>query len=298
MGLIFNGLLKIPMQFLILFIGVLVFVFYLFNQPPVFHNQILLSQARQAQAGTEINLLEDQFSKTYQEKRVAIRQLVKGIHEQDKEEIKDAKKLYFASKHIEDSIKNKTRDAIATAIPGAKTQDRDYIFLNFVLHYLPHGAIGLLLAVMFSAAMSSMSSELSALASTTTIDVYKRIVKANAESSHYLTSSKWFTVLWALLAMGFAMLASFAENLIQFVNIVGSLFYGTILGIFLVAFYIKRVKSNAVFWAAVVAESVVLGCYFYFYQEIAFLYYNIIGCGVVVMLSVVFQVLNSKEKHI
>jgi SSS family solute:Na+ symporter len=291
MGLIFNGLLKIPMQFLILFIGVLVFVFYLFNQPPVFHNQVLLSQARQAQAGTEINLLEDQFSKTYQKKRVAIRQLVKGIHEQDNEEIKNAKKLYFVSKHIEDSIRSKTKDAIAAAIPGAKTQDRDYFFLNFVLHYLPRGVIGLLLAVMFSAAMSSMASELSALASTTTVDVYKRIVKANAESSHYLTSSKWFTILWAVLAMGFAMLANFAENLIQFVNIVGSLFYGTILGIFLVAFYIKRVKSNAVFWAAVLAESVVLACYFYFYQEIAFLYYNIIGCGVVVLLAVVFQLL-------
>jgi len=298
MGLIFNGLLKIPMQFLILFIGVLVFVFYLFNQPPVFHNQILLSQARQVQTGTEINLLEDQFSKTYQEKRVAIQQLVKGIHEQDKEEIKDAKKLYFTTKHREDSIKNKAKDAIAAAIPGAKTQDRDYIFLNFVLHYLPHGVIGLLLAVMFSAAMSSMASELSALASTTTIDVYKRIIKADADSSHYLVSSKWFTILWALLAMGFAMLASFAENLIQFVNIVGSLFYGTILGIFLVAFYIKRVKSNAVFWAAAIAESVVLACYFYFYQEIAFLYYNIIGCGVVVLLSVVFQMLIGKEEHI
>ena len=298
MGLIFNGLLKIPMQFLILFIGVLVFVFYLFNQPPVFHNQILLSQARQVQTGTEINLLEDQFSKTYQEKRVAIQQLVKGIHEQDKEEIKDAKKLYFTTKHREDSIKNKAKDAIAAAIPGAKTQDRDYIFLNFVLQYLPHGVIGLLLAVMFSAAMSSMASELSALASTTTIDVYKRIIKADADSSHYLVSSKWFTILWALLAMGFAMLASFAENLIQFVNIVGSLFYGTILGIFLVAFYIKRVKSNAVFWAAAIAESVVLACYFYFYQEIAFLYYNIIGCGVVVLLSVVFQMLIGKEEHI
>jgi hypothetical protein len=117
-------------------------------------------------------------------------------------------------------------------------------------------------------------------------------------SSNYLVSSKWFTILWALLAMGFAMLASFAENLIQFVNIVGSLFYGTILGIFLVAFYIKQVKSNAVFWAAVLAELVVLACYFYFYQEIAFLYYNIIGCGVVVLLSVIFQTLSHQEEHI
>jgi solute:Na+ symporter, SSS family len=152
--------------------------------------------------------------------------------------------------------------------------------------------------VIFSAAMSSMASELSALASTTTVDVYKRIVRADAASSHYLVSSKWFTILWALLAMGFAMLANFAENLIQFVNIVGSLFYGTILGIFLVAFYIKQVKSNAVFWAAIIAESMVLACYFYFYQEIAFLYYNIIGCGVVVLLSIGFQALRRDPESI
>ncbi len=170
-----------------------------------------------------------------------------------------------------------------------RVKDTDYIFLNFVLKYLPHGIVGLLLAVIFSAAMSSMASELNALASTTTIDIYKRIAKADAPSTQYLTSSKWFTVMWAILAMSFAMLANFAENLIQFVNIVGSLFYGTILGIFLVAFYLKHVKSNAVFWAALVAEAVVLGCYFYFYQEIAFLYYNIIGCGVVVILSIIFQ---------
>ncbi len=295
MGLIFNGLLKIPMQFLILFIGVLVFVFYLFNQPPVFHNQVLLTQARQAQSGTEISLLETEFNKVYEIKRFAVQQIVKGIHQDNKNDIRDAKELYFLSKHKEDSIKTKTKNAIARAIPGAKTQDKDYIFLNFVLHYLPHGVIGLLLAVMFSAAMSSMSSELNALASTTTIDVYKRIVKPEAAPAHYLSSSKWFTIMWSLLAMGFAMLANFAENLIQFVNIVGSLFYGTILGIFLVAFYIKHVKSNAVFWAAVIAESVVLACYFYFYEQIAFLYYNIIGCSVVVTLSVIFQLFDSEK---
>jgi SSS family solute:Na+ symporter len=288
MGLIFNGLLKIPMQFLILFIGVLVFVFYLFNQPPVFHNQVLLAQAKQAQSGNEINVLENEFNRVYEKKRVAVQQLVTGIHQSNKEEIRQSKNSYYIAKQKEDSIKIKTKEAIALAIPGSKTQDKDYIFLNFVLHYLPHGVIGLLLAVMFSAAMSSMSSELNALASTTTIDVYKRLVKKESHS-HDLMSSKLFTVMWALLAMGFAMLANFAENLIQFVNIVGSLFYGTILGIFLVAFYIKHVKSNAVFWAAVVAEAVVLICYFYFYEEIAFLYYNIIGCGVVLLLSLIFQ---------
>jgi len=259
---------------------------------------LLLAQAKQTQTGTAINSLENEFSKTYSDKRAAVQRLVRGIHENNGATIGDAKKLYFSSKLKEDSIKRKTKDAIAVAIPGAKTQDRDYIFLNFVLHYLPHGVIGLLLAVMFSAAMSSMSSELSALASTTTVDVYKRMVKADATSADYLASSKWFTIMWALLAMGFAMLASFAENLIQFVNIVGSLFYGTILGIFLVAFYVNWVKSNAVFWAAIIAEAVVLACYFCFYEEIAFLYYNIIGCGVVVLLAVVFQAFSHEKTHL
>ncbi len=147
--------------------------------------------------------------------------------------------------------------------------------------------------------MSSMSSELNALASTTMVDLYKRHLSPEASASHHLISSKAFTVMWAVIAMAFAMLANFSENLIQYVNIVGSLFYGTILGIFLTAFYIKQVKSNAVFWAAIIAEGSVLGCYFYFYEEIAFLYYNIIGCVMVVLLSIVFQLFNSdKENHL
>jgi len=298
MGLIFNGLLKIPMQFLILFIGVLVFIFYLFNQPPVFHNQVLAEQARETHKGASIDSLQLDFKRAFDEKKVAVLKLVKGIHNNDSQEIEQAKKSYHQFREKEDSIKMLTKKSIAEGMNLSikKVKDTDYIFLNFVLKYLPHGVVGLLLAVIFSAAMSSMASELNALASTTTVDFYKRIVKGNAESSHYLVSSKWFTVLWALLAMGFAMLANFAENLIQFVNIVGSLFYGTILGIFLVAFYFKRVKSDAVFWAAILAETIVLGCYFYFYQEIAFLYYNIIGCGVVVMLSVTFQVLLNKRE--
>jgi len=298
MGLIFNGLLKIPMQFVILFIGVLVYVFYLFNQPPVFHNTVLLEKARQTEAGRRIAVLENNFSHFFAEKKVAVDQMVKGIHEDNRQKIGIAKSQYQVVRQKEDSVKKLTKEAVASGINISvkRVKDTDYIFLNFVLTYLPHGVIGLLLAVIFSAAMSSMASELSALASTTTVDIYKRLVKREASPRHYLVSSKFFTVLWALLAMTFAMLANFAENLIQFVNIVGSLFYGTILGIFLVAFYVKKVKSNAVFWAAVIAESVVLCCYFYFYEEIAFLYYNIIGCVVVLMLAVVFQLFAAKQE--
>jgi solute:Na+ symporter, SSS family len=295
MGLIMNGLLKIPMQFLILFIGVLVFVFYLFVQPPVFHNQTLKEEAMQTSQADSLLVLENQYNSLYAKKKIVVDGLVRGIQQEDEKLTEESKAAYQIIKEQEGKIRKDVKTKIAAAIPGAKTQDRDYIFLNFVLHYLPHGIIGLLLAVMFSAAMSSMASELNALASTTTVDIYKRSFKPEASPLHYLNASKYFTILWALIAMVFAALANFAENLIQFVNIVGSLFYGTILGIFLVAFYIKHVKSNAVFLAAIIAEASVLGCYFYFYEELAFLYYNIIGCVIVVVLALLFQVFDIKK---
>lgn len=289
MGLIMNGLLKIPMQFLILFIGVLVFVFYLFIQPPIFHNATLKKQAMETAQADSIRSLEGKYNTLYAEKRKAVDQLVEGIQSDNQALKESSKQKYTALKIEEDQLRKAVKATIAEAVPAAKTQDRDYIFLNFVLSYLPHGIIGLLLAVMFSAAMSSMASELSALASTTTVDIYKRSIRANASDDHYLKASRYFTVLWALIAMAFAALANFAENLIQFVNIVGSLFYGTILGIFLVAFYLKHVKSNAVFIAALIAESLVLCCYFYFYDQIAFLFYNIIGCVIVVVVALLIQ---------
>ena len=287
LGLMFNGLLKIPMQFMILFIGVLVFVFYLFNQPPVFHNQVLKEQALKTAQADSIQLLEKKYDALYTEKRKAVDELVTAIQANNETKINDSKQSVLAIQEKEKQVRSDVKASISQAIPGAKTQDRDYIFLNFVLTYLPHGIIGLLLAVMFSAAMSSMAGELNALSSTTTVDIYKRSVKKEADPLHYVKASRWFTVIWAMLAMLFAMLATFAENLIQFVNIVGSLFYGTILGIFLTAFYLKKVKGTAVFSAALIAEVVVFYCFFY--TDIAFLLYNIIGCAVVMVLAVLIQ---------
>jgi solute:Na+ symporter, SSS family len=295
MGLIFNGLLKIPMQFVILFIGVLVFVFYLFNQPPVFHNQTLKAQAAQTIYADSLAKLDRRYNAVFEEKQVAIKDLVSGIQSDNDELIESAKEDYHLAKKKEDSVRTSVKKTIAAAIPGAKTQDRDYMFLNFVLSYLPHGVIGLLIAVMFSAAMGSMAGELNALSSTTTVDIFKRSVKREGSERYYLNASRLFTIMWALLAMVFAVLANQAENLIQFVNIVGSLFYGTILGIFLVAFYLKSVKSNAVFVAAIIGEITVLICYFFFYDEIAFLYYNIIGCVVVVVLAWLLKPLDRKS---
>ena len=287
LSLMFNGLLKIPMQFIILFIGVLVYVFYLFTQPPVFHNQVLKERAMQTEQADSIRYYEGRFDEVYAKKRTAVDALVDAIHRDDAASITTASEEIKAYQHEEVQLRNNVKASIAKAIPNAKTQDRDYIFLNFVLSNLPNGIIGLLFAVMFSAAMSSMAGELNALASTTSVDIYKRSFKRKATDSHYLLASRLFTVMWALLAMVFAMLASFAENLIQFVNIVGSLFYGTILGIFLTAFYVKRVGGTAVFWAALIAEGIVLYCYRF--TDIAFLLYNIIGCVSVIVLALLLQ---------
>jgi Na+/proline symporter len=291
LGLMFNGLLKIPMQFMILFIGVLVFVFYLFNQPPVFHNKVLKEKALKTDQAPKIKSLEAKYDKVYFEKRKAVDVLVKAIQSENDQQIEDSKTEVLKLQEEEKIVREDMKTSIGAAIPGAKTQDRDYIFLNFVLTHLPHGIVGLLLAVMFSAAMSSMAGELNALSSTTTVDIYKRSVKKEANPLHYLTASRWFTVGWALLAMIFAMLATFAENLIQFVNIVGSLFYGTILGIFLTAFYVKYVKGTAVFVAALIAEGIVLYCFFF--TDIAFLLYNIIGCAAVMILAFLIQLMQS-----
>lgn len=296
LSLMFNGLLKIPMQFIILFIGVLVYVFYLFSQPPVFHNQVLKERAMQTIQRDSIQYFEEQFQQIYAKKRKAVDQLVNAIHLDDKKSITDASTVIKDYQSQEGDLRRNVKNAIGKAIPNAKTQDLDYIFLNFVLSHLPHGIIGLLLAVMFSAAMSSMAGELNALASTTSVDIYKRSFKPEASNAHYLRASRLFTVMWALLAMVFAMLASFAENLIQFVNIVGSLFYGTILGIFLTAFYIRHVGGTAVFWAALIAEAIVLYCFRY--TDVAYLLYNIIGCGCVILLAILFQLVLLKKRKI
>lgn len=294
MGLIFNGLLKIPMQFVILFIGVLVFLFYLFNSQPVFHNQTLWKEALQTPAANQLQNYANEFEEIQLQKKTLVKSLSAAIGKQDDNKIIQLKSDILALQKNEVVVRDSVKKTISKNIAGAKVQDRDYMFLNFVLSHLPHGIIGLLLAVMFSAAMSSMASELNALASTTTIDVYKRSINENGSDKHYLYASKWFTILWALLAIVFAVLANHAENLIQFVNIVGSLFYGTILGIFVCAFFVKYVQGTAVFYASIVAETVVLSLYKF--SGLGFLLFNLIGCAVVVLLSIIFQlIINSLE---
>ena len=197
------------------------------------------------------------------------------------------------------ALRSQAKDVILKADETLETKDSDYVFLTFIITYLPHGLIGLLIAVIFSAAMSSTSSELNALASTTSVDFYKRAIKKDGSDEHYLTTSKVLTFAWGVLAILFAIIANNSENLIEAVNIVGSIFYGTVLGIFLVAFFLKWITGSAVFIAAIIAQTGVIIIHVLTeldYFTLSYLWYNVIGCGGTILLSMVLQVFMKSRK--
>nr|MBP9195739.1 sodium:solute symporter [Saprospiraceae bacterium] len=183
----------------------------------------------------------------------------------------------------EKELRNEAKAVIKKGDPSQEENDKDYVFIYFILKYLPKGLVGLLLAVIFCAAMSSSSSELSALATCTTVDIYKRNYNQDAEDTHYLKFSRWMIVLWGAIAIGFANISSLFENLIQFVNIVGSLFYGTILGIFLAGFYWSKIKARHILPAAIITEAFVI--FIYFQDAVGYLWLNAIGCAGVLALA-------------
>jgi solute:Na+ symporter, SSS family len=287
LGLIFNGLLKIPMQFFILLTGIMVFVFYQFNDSPLFFNKSLEDKVLKTEFAEKYNDISEKNNQL----NVLISEESNAYFEALKNEDEAAKQFHgekFKNLHLQKKeLRTAAKQTISQALPNEETKDTDYIFITYILNYLPVGVIGLLLAVIFSAAMSSTAGELNALASTTVIDFYQRIYKKDASDEHYLKISKWFTLLWGMMAILFATLASLVDNLIQAVNILGSIFYGTILGIFMVAFYLKKIGNNAVFIAGIIAQITVL--ILYFTSNIGFLWFNVIGCLLVVILSVLIQ---------
>jgi len=305
LGLIMNGLLKIPMQLIILFIGVMVFVFYQFNTPPIFFNKVELNNIKSSNYSEEVNNLENEFKVLHDKKTVDIYSLLDAQKNKDKVRVQELKRSVLSIESKMHEINNNVKTIVIKNNPSAETNDKDYIFMSYVIDYLPTGVIGLLFAVMFCAAMSSTASELNALASTTTIDIYKRSIKKKENDRHYLMSSKYFTLLWGVLAILFATTASLFENLIQAVNLLGSLFYGTILGIFVVAFYFKNVKSNAVFYCAIAAEIMVVSIHFLNHYQFApnwlqmgFLWYNVVGCLLVILFATLAQKIINLQKAI
>jgi solute:Na+ symporter, SSS family len=283
LGLLFNGLLKVPMQFLILFVGVMVFVFYQFNQPPLFFNESELARVAKTSRAPEMQVLQVAHRVAFAKKRVEVSRLASALDAGDPLAITDARLRVRAAAADTEAIREKARTLIAAAVPRPEIHDGDYVFLSFVMANLPRGLIGLLLAVILCAAMSSTASELTALGGCTVVDFYRRSFRREASDAHYLRVAKIATGVWGVLAVAFAGFASLVDNLIQAVNILGSLFYGTILGIFLAAFFFRRLRATPVFVAAIISELLVVGLWLG--TKIGFLWFNVIGCGAVLLLS-------------
>ena len=281
MGLIMNGFLKVPMQFFILLVGVMVFVFYQFETSPLHFNPKGVETVLNSPHAAAYQKLEEEHRAT-QILRHAM--LEKNI---DKITLENLAKI----DGLERTQRQKAKLLIKKADPQQETNDKDYVFISFILGYLPQGIVGLLLAVILSAAMSSTASELNALAATTTVDLYQRNV-GEKSPAHLVKASQGFTLLWGGIAILFAAFGSLVENLIQLVNIIGSVFYGTILGVFLVAFFLKQVKGKAVFWAAIVSEALVI---FIFTQDwVSFLWLNVIGAVLTVGIALLLQQFNKE----
>ena len=278
LGLIMNGLLKIPLQFVILLLGVMVFIFYQSQISPIHFNPVAKQEIIKSEND---NLFKDLKEKNHLIQKKIIDIIEKNDFESSITLQNDYKKLLEQEKNTRILIKEKLKKKY----PEIENNDKDYVFINYVIDYLPTGLVGLLLAVIFSAAMSSTASELNALASTTLIDLYKTS-KENKSEKHYLKMSKLFVIVWGTIAVIFALTGNLFENLIQLVNIIGSLFYGTILGIFLTGFFLKKINSQSVFYAAIVSEIIVITIYFI--DVFGFLWLNVIGT----LLTILFAWIN------
>ncbi len=302
LGLMFNGLLKIPMQFVILFVGALVFVFYQFNPAPAHFNRANVEQIQQSSYAPAYAGLETQLQQVQSQRQEAIREMIAAERSGDVQASGAAQTRVLALQGEDKQLRADIRELIARNDKEANTKDTDYVFITYVLNFMPIGVVGLLLAMIFSAAWSSTSSELNALSTTTVVDIYRRLFVKEASDRHYLRMSKWFTVLWGGVALTFAVVAQQFENLIQAVNIIGSLFYGVILGVFLTAFFLKRVGGRAAFIGALIAEACVIAIFvmgenqfgFIFLGKlvvvkIAYLWLNLIGCVLVMGLSLLMQ---------
>ncbi|MBL4905491.1 MAG: sodium:solute symporter [Flavobacteriaceae bacterium] len=277
LGLIFNGLLKVPMQFFILLVGVMVFVFYQFNASPLNFNPQAKEEVMKTSYANEYLALEKKHQTLEKEKFALL------LNDQ----ITDKKEALNQIEIENKLIRADARTIIKKAASQVESNDKDYVFLHFILNNLPRGLIGLLLAVILSAAMSSTASELNALASTTALDLYRRNVKGERSESHYVNASKWFTLAWGIVAISIACVANLFDNLIQLVNIIGSIFYGNVLGIFLLAFFIKFVRGNAVFTAAIITQICII--IIWYLDWLPYLWLNLIGCALVMGSAMLLQ---------
>ncbi|MBZ4041194.1 sodium:solute symporter [Flavobacterium hibisci] len=302
MGLIMNGLLKVPMQFFILLTGVMVFVFFQFNPVPLNfnpNNKIIIEKSAFKE---EYHALEVKLNKLSEDKKVINLLYIEQLNQDYDNPILRKELVTLSNK--EKDLRDRAKEIISKADSNSETNDKDYVFFHFILHYLPKGLIGLLLAVIISAAMSSTASGLNALASTTAIDIYKRNLKEEKSEKHYLNATKFFTLFWGIVAILFACVGTLFENLIQLVNIIGSIFYGTVLGIFLVGFYLRRVQAKPMFYSAIISQLTIFIIYYfmiYIYpsgqEKLGYLWLNFIGAILTILLSLFIQITFYKRNN-
>lgn len=333
MGLLFNGLLKVPMQFFILLVGVMVFVFYQFNPSPLNFIDASTQTVLASEYGNEYRALQDKQAELFNQKQrlslayskdntkelksqlFTIDSIEKTYRLESKFLIKKAIDPEYTAEYTKlkkevEALNNNTKseayieksEALKTlykdAAKDTQTNDRDYMFIRFILNHLPKGLIGLLLAVILSAAMSSTASEINALATITAIDLYGRNLKEDKGETHMVNMTKWFTFGWGIIAIIIACFANLAENLIQLVNIIGSIFYGNVLGIFLLAFFFKHIKGSAVFIGALITQIIIIALYFLDNADIInlpYLWLNLIGCVIVILIASILQKVSSKK---
>jgi len=292
--LLFNGLAKIPMQFFILFVGAMVFVFYQFVTPPLFFNPQEVAAVQSSKYASEYKRLEKNYQDLAQSKQQQIRNWLTAKHSQNRQQESALKSDLTTTTQQLDSVRNNAVDLMKANNPSANTNDTNYVFLTFVIHYLPAGVVGLIIVVIFAATMSSTSSELNSLGTTVVIDVYKQFFKKEASDQHYLNATRIATACWGIFSVSLAERVSRLGNLIEAVNIFGSLFYGTVLGIFVLAFFVKRVQGTPVFIAAIIGEIVVV--YLFKFTTISFLWYNVFGCLAVILAAMILQPLFSRNR--
>ncbi|MEZ4969880.1 MAG: sodium:solute symporter [Flavobacteriaceae bacterium] len=287
LGLIFNGLLKIPMQFFILLVGVMVFIFFQFNHSPLNFNPAATNAIMESSYSEDYKLLEEEHLVLESAKRMAQNKFSGALDLKEYSAIEDAKQHIVQINQKDKENRKAAQALISMANDRVETNDKDYVFIHFILNFLPKGLIGLLLAVILSAAMSSTASELNALGTVTSLDLYKRNKKGEFTQEHYVKVSKWFTLMWGAIAIGIACVANLFDNLIQLVNIIGSIFYGNVLGIFLIAFFFKFIKGNAVFVAALITQCIVI--IGWSYEWMSYLWLNAFGCCLIIILATLLE---------
>jgi Na+/proline symporter len=296
LGLLFNAVWKIPMQFCILLLGVLIFIFYQFHQPPLFFDSASSHYLLQNQAETKLLTYKAAFDSAHAKVRHQLENWLQARHNGDQSTANAAFSAASTAQEESEKLHSDASRELAAAHPGTKANDADYVFITFILSQFPHGAIGLLIAAFFAAALSSKAAELNALGATTAIDFYRHLFKPNGSDADCLTATKYFTAFWGIAAIGIALYAHLAENLIQAVNILGSIFYGVMLGLFLVAFFVRHVGGTAIFWSALLAQTLVF--IIYFQSSISYLWYPIIGCTACMVFSLILQAIMGNREMI